>query len=495
MYDLLPELLKSETASGPYAVLLKHLRETTHPVGKKDIRALRTASGLTLSVDLSERLGCGYFYGYLPDRSDFDLLTALIQPGDVVVDVGAHCGLYALEAALRTTEKGRVIAIEPDARSFNLLEQNIDRNQLRPPIQSLSVCAGNADGRAPFHLSVEASFSGVRDTGRAAVEKMTQVDLRSLDSLLDELEISKIDVLKIDAEGSDTDVLEGAGRILRSGDPVVMFEISLKNIDEGQQRDARRTLSELQAQGYVAYGIINAHLTAVACEDLFRPDASGGKPLAGNFFLAKQNSMAQSRFENQFAALASSLNRKRYLLRGKSNQHQLPLSEKIGHRRLETLGNAVGYIIEHFVDRLDQCEQNRMAHAALMEKMSDDLTAMRNGKQGYKELLNRTNDKLLRTRANIDGFKEMIRQTTAELQQARSDREALAEVLADSKNEKSRVIDCIESTLVRLERAKAKLEETEAAQPDRWAHRESIAAEIERTLSELSYCLTSLNLS
>jgi hypothetical protein len=55
-------------------------------------------------------------------------LRALVRPGDVFVDVGAHVGYFSLLAASRVGEEGAVIAVEPEPRNLRLLRANLARN-------------------------------------------------------------------------------------------------------------------------------------------------------------------------------------------------------------------------------------------------------------------------------------------------------------------------------------------------------------------------------
>src|SRR4051812_24946312 len=66
-----------------------------------------------------------------------------LAPGDVVVDLGANQGIFSLLAA----QKGaRVFAIEPDARTFGVLQRNIDRNGLSGQITPLNFAIGQTSG-------------------------------------------------------------------------------------------------------------------------------------------------------------------------------------------------------------------------------------------------------------------------------------------------------------------------------------------------------------
>ena len=70
------------------------------------------------------------FYPQLYDRREIALLRKELRTGDVFLDVGANVGFYALNAAVAVGSAGRVVAIEPDPGTRQILTQNIDLNGL-----------------------------------------------------------------------------------------------------------------------------------------------------------------------------------------------------------------------------------------------------------------------------------------------------------------------------------------------------------------------------
>jgi FkbM family methyltransferase len=143
------------------------------------------------------------------------------KPGEVVVDVGAHIGRYTLIAAKRAS---RVVSIEPDPSNFAMLESNIRLNNFSN-IVPLRLAISSSPGRRRFFLagggdsgtsSLEPSWSWILDTGLE--RKHVEVECETLDRLVSSLGVEHIDWLKIDVEGHEIDVLEGAKATLaRSG--------------------------------------------------------------------------------------------------------------------------------------------------------------------------------------------------------------------------------------------------------------------------------------
>jgi FkbM family methyltransferase len=131
-----------------------------------------------------------------------------LREGDVVVDAGAFPGDYTLFAARQVGSSGRVIALEPDPKNRNRLERNIHKSGY-PNIEVLPY--GLWDIETSLHLDA----GGVAST-LSSSDTDTGVRVKPLDSLLAEVGVDRIDVLKMDIEGAELQALRGAEQFLRS---------------------------------------------------------------------------------------------------------------------------------------------------------------------------------------------------------------------------------------------------------------------------------------
>ena len=149
---------------------------------------------------------------YLEDEYDEALpASALPAAPATVFDCGANIGLAALD--FRTRWPDAVIhAFEPDPHAFATLARNVADD---PGIHAHNVAIGAADGeRVLFSspMSVVSSFH--RQTGDQAP---VPVAVRSLDSLMAELGVGRVDLLKLDVEGAEAEALRGLGDPVRVG--------------------------------------------------------------------------------------------------------------------------------------------------------------------------------------------------------------------------------------------------------------------------------------
>ncbi|PCI95709.1 hypothetical protein COB11_01265, partial [Candidatus Aerophobetes bacterium] len=150
-------------------------------------------------------------------------LDRTVNADSVLFDVGANIGLYALYAAHLFPGKVRVCCFEPEPLNTARLNLNIARNNFSKQILAFPLGLGTSDGIGTFRISVlEAGRALHGDRMVAAGEEahITGLALRSLDSLLsDSTILPKPTHLKIDVDGPELDILNGAQTAL--GDPTL----------------------------------------------------------------------------------------------------------------------------------------------------------------------------------------------------------------------------------------------------------------------------------
>lgn len=134
-------------------------------------------------------------------------VMASLQPGDCMVDVGAHIGLYALAAAKHLGPHGRVYACEPDTGNRTDLIEHIRLNGLEKQILCLPVAIGSSDGLVGFTPKWD-SESHIAATDEASTSEVVCVRLDTL------FRANRVDILKIDVEGFEEHVLRGATELL-----------------------------------------------------------------------------------------------------------------------------------------------------------------------------------------------------------------------------------------------------------------------------------------
>jgi FkbM family methyltransferase len=145
-----------------------------------------------------------------------------IHADGVVVDVGANIGVHTVHFAA-CARLGNVICFEPGRSTFTFLLRNVKRLSNVIP---LNVALSDSTGVQPFYMAADNAYSGLKDTNRKAILHRELVAcLKGDDILLPMLRNQRVDLIKIDVEGLETEVLRGMREFLIAHKPVIFCEI------------------------------------------------------------------------------------------------------------------------------------------------------------------------------------------------------------------------------------------------------------------------------
>jgi FkbM family methyltransferase len=174
------------------------------------------------------------------DPTLLKLAVETIRPGSTVWDIGANVGLFSIAAASLSGPAGRVYAIEPDPTLAELLRRSASANPHSASLQVLSVAISDAlgltrfviaeRGRASNHLE---GYGHSQSSGGRSVQLVMTI---TLDWLLTQLPVP--DVLKIDIEGAELALLNGARKVLERR-PTIICEVGQQS-----QQAVTRILAE-----------------------------------------------------------------------------------------------------------------------------------------------------------------------------------------------------------------------------------------------------------
>ena len=158
--------------------------------------------------------------------------------GDIVVDVGAHIGLYTIISSKRVGLNGQVVALEADPGNFNILNRNIQLNKLANVI-ALNYAAYSKEEKLKLYLpsggeSAFTKYNTVMLDRAESEEKFVEVEANTLDYLLQSNGIKQEEVnwMKIDVEGAEYEVLKGSNDVLSKSKDISLL-IEIHNLSEG----------------------------------------------------------------------------------------------------------------------------------------------------------------------------------------------------------------------------------------------------------------------
>jgi FkbM family methyltransferase len=178
------------------------------------------------------------------ERGTREFIVNCLPERGTYVDVGANIGALAIPIA-KARPEASIVCLEADPSIHSILKENLRRNHCER-VQALSCVAGEADSDGvPFYRAPSASF-GMGSLGPQFGKPPIMLKQRTLDSVLTEIDIHSVDVMKVDVEGAELAVLRGAQQLLSSERaPVVVFEFidwAEARISGQQPGDAQRDL-------------------------------------------------------------------------------------------------------------------------------------------------------------------------------------------------------------------------------------------------------------
>jgi FkbM family methyltransferase len=181
-----------------------------------------------------------------------------IGPGATVIDIGAHVGYYTLLASMLAGKTGSVWAFEPEPTNAAFLRQHMYLNHCSN-VHVEEVAVSNASGRARFVCGKGSGTGHLDRSGGMEVRTIRLADFCGARGI-------RPTALKIDVEGAEAEVLEGARELIRSTRPVIFLSTHGPALH-------RQCLSWLRDDGYRLQPILGGDIDG-ATEILALPDGA-----------------------------------------------------------------------------------------------------------------------------------------------------------------------------------------------------------------------------
>ena len=179
---------------------------------------------------LREHMGGQIFFRGSYSGDQLMVIEKLLGVDGVFVDAGANQGEFSIAAA-KVARQGKIIAFEPVTEYRERLLENMRLNDFTN-VQVIPVALGEEESFLPIYDALENYSDGTRNEGlptlflsQSRCHAREVVPVRRLDDVLQELGISRVDVIKLDIEGSEWAALRGAVNTLAYHRPVLILEI------------------------------------------------------------------------------------------------------------------------------------------------------------------------------------------------------------------------------------------------------------------------------
>ena len=195
-------------------------------------QAIVKREGIWWDLDLTEGIDFSiYLLGGFEPKT-LKLYKKIVKNGDIVLDIGANIGSHTLPLALNTGKNGMVFAIEPTEYAFKKLQKNINLNKdLASNISVLQVMLV-ADENEPLKSDIYSSWPLFHNGKKIHAEHKGQLMETkgavaiTLDQLVRQMQISKIDFIKLDVDGHEYSVLFGGKETMKTCTPKILMELA-----------------------------------------------------------------------------------------------------------------------------------------------------------------------------------------------------------------------------------------------------------------------------
>jgi len=220
------------------------------PVVGEIVVAVPNSKPLTFLSDGRDSIASRLFWDGLEGHEPETIKTylTLLEGSKVVLDVGASTGLFSMLAAVGCAER-QVHAFEPAPETFQYLTENLKENGFTN-ITPVCGCLLDFDGETPLYLNHSAAlpFSTSSIAGYRDAKLTVTAPVMKIDTYAEINSLTAIDLIKIDVEGNDHRVLDGAKKVLERDQPVIICEVLHEDTD--------RLLNDvLEGSGYLYFMI------------------------------------------------------------------------------------------------------------------------------------------------------------------------------------------------------------------------------------------------
>lgn len=212
---------------------LEKLRVQTY-TSLTEPQIVRWADDVSVRILPDDQLSRALFVSDTYEPNTLCVIRELLTQGSTFIDVGANMGVISLVASKWVGPSGRVYSLEPSTREYENLRHNVESNPALS-VKPFRLAAASSGGHATLRVAA-ASHAGLNTLGNAfpyegvETERLETIETITLDDFVAREAIHGIAAMKIDVEGAEAAVLQGAHNVLRDHRPAIVFEVFSRSL-------------------------------------------------------------------------------------------------------------------------------------------------------------------------------------------------------------------------------------------------------------------------
>jgi FkbM family methyltransferase len=196
---------------------------------------IQVEPGMSFLLDPRDLIAVSILRGGEWQSEIWEAISPVLSEGAVFLDVGAHIGYFSMKASARVGKTGHIVAFEPNPETLKLLRENVTANKTGNVTVEPIACT---DREQTLTLWTSASFntgmsSLARENADISYEEPPRpytVRGRPIDDVVRELNLTKVNAIKVDVEGAELEVLRGAMKTLKRFHPKLVVEVDSRQL-------------------------------------------------------------------------------------------------------------------------------------------------------------------------------------------------------------------------------------------------------------------------
>jgi FkbM family methyltransferase len=189
--------------------------------------------GTVFFIDVRSQTHLAPFWCGTYDSEILHKFSRLLQPENIVLDIGANIGYYSVILAKQLAKiDGKLLAFEPVTANYNVLVQNIKANDLEKTVTTYKIGLGATEETLEIVMTEDG------ETGNAVIlndvlknerrfSNIERIPIQKMDVFAEQNNITRCDFIKIDIEGAEIFFSRGAKQFLSKTQPIIYAEFNL----------------------------------------------------------------------------------------------------------------------------------------------------------------------------------------------------------------------------------------------------------------------------
>jgi FkbM family methyltransferase len=202
---------------------------------------------LNMCNQIDREIACGVY-----EVATTKLVTKIVKPGMKILDIGGNIGYYTLLMGKLIGNHGKMWVFEPVDSYRQQNKWHIENNQFTDKITLFDFAISDAEGTEVIAVDNTSATMHYNNLLPSSNERKEQIKLDTLDNVCEKFALPPIDFIKIDTDGHEPQILNGAQKFFAQQKPIILIEFAQLALDAAGS-DVRKLKDSLESLGYTLF--------------------------------------------------------------------------------------------------------------------------------------------------------------------------------------------------------------------------------------------------